>query len=173
MQAFLTQTRLVPAQLTRLAHRVGQHHQLFALTTSHSCRNGQPLERLKFGAAMQASLIQTRPVPAQLTRLAQQAGQHQQQLALAGPGAATPGLQNQIGEYNCFLNVVVQCLWHCREFKYRFGSLALENPAIVEVNSFNWTLPAQTSPPKIRATLVPDCKMLIAMTTMRVLPQIV
>lgn len=31
--------------------------------------------------------------------------------------AAAPGLTNEIGEYNCFLNVVVQCLWHCSEFR--------------------------------------------------------
>jgi ubiquitin C-terminal hydrolase len=31
-------------------------------------------------------------------------------------GVAAPGLQNQAGEYNCFLNAIIQCLWHCREF---------------------------------------------------------
>lgn len=30
---------------------------------------------------------------------------------------ATPGLQNNAGEYNCFLNCIIQCLWHCGEFK--------------------------------------------------------
>ena len=30
---------------------------------------------------------------------------------------ATPGLANELGEYNCFLNVVIQCLWHCSEFR--------------------------------------------------------
>ena len=84
---------------------------------------------------MQASITQTRPAPAQLARIAQQTGppQPQQQLALTGPGVGTPGLQNQIGEYNCFLNVVVQCLWHCREFKRRFSSLAHRNLATVQV----------------------------------------
>ena len=92
---------------------------------------------------MQASLTQTRPPPAQLTRLAQQTGQpqQQQQQTLTGPGAGMPGLQNQIGEYNCFLNVVVQCLWHCRDFKRQFSSLAQENPAIVQVRHSH-TLPA-------------------------------
>jgi hypothetical protein len=28
-----------------------------------------------------------------------------------------PGLANETGEYNCFLNVVVQCLWYCSEFR--------------------------------------------------------
>ena len=35
-------------------------------------------------------------------------------------GAATvarPGLQNEAGEYNCFLNVIIQCLWHCSAFR--------------------------------------------------------
>ena len=31
--------------------------------------------------------------------------------------AAGPGLQNDPGEYNCFLNVIVQCLWHCTAFR--------------------------------------------------------
>lgn len=26
------------------------------------------------------------------------------------------GLANATGEYNCFLNVVIQCLWHCSDF---------------------------------------------------------
>ena len=30
-----------------------------------------------------------------------------------------PGLVNKAGEYNCFLNVVIQCLWHCNEFRSR------------------------------------------------------
>ena len=37
-----------------------------------------------------------------------------------GASAAAPneaGLQNETGEYNCFLNAVVQCLWHCAAFK--------------------------------------------------------
>lgn len=37
--------------------------------------------------------------------------------------AAGPGLQNMTGEYNCFLNVIVQCLWHCRPFRSAFMAL--------------------------------------------------
>jgi hypothetical protein len=44
--------------------------------------------------------------------------------------APTPGLRNRTGEYNCFLNAVVQCLWRCRAF--RAGLLALA-PAAVQV----------------------------------------
>ena len=43
-------------------------------------------------------------------------------------GAAVPdgiggftALRNEAGEYNCFLNVLVQCLWHCREFRQQVG----------------------------------------------------
>ena len=25
------------------------------------------------------------------------------------------GLSNEAGEYNCFLNAIIQCLWHCRD----------------------------------------------------------
>lgn len=36
---------------------------------------------------------------------------------------ATPGLQNNVGEYNCFLNCILQCLWHCEEFRERMQRL--------------------------------------------------
>ena len=39
---------------------------------------------------------------------------------------ATPGLQNQIGEYNCFLNVIIQCLWQCVAFRSGLLQLAPE-----------------------------------------------
>ena len=34
-----------------------------------------------------------------------------------GQAAPAPGLTNAAGEYNCFLNVIVQCLWHCGDFR--------------------------------------------------------
>lgn len=33
------------------------------------------------------------------------------------PAVSAAGLANQAGEYNCFLNVVIQCLWHCEAFQ--------------------------------------------------------
>ncbi|CAL1368049.1 unnamed protein product [Linum trigynum] len=30
------------------------------------------------------------------------------------------GLQNDVGEYNCFLNVIIQSLWHLRQFRCEF-----------------------------------------------------
>ncbi|GAB2269918.1 hypothetical protein Dimus_004836 [Dionaea muscipula] len=30
------------------------------------------------------------------------------------------GLQNEVGEYNCFLNVIIQSLWHLRQFREEF-----------------------------------------------------
>ena len=30
---------------------------------------------------------------------------------------STMGLRNATGEYNCFLNVIIQCMWHCRLFR--------------------------------------------------------
>ncbi|XP_065876837.1 uncharacterized protein [Euphorbia lathyris] len=32
------------------------------------------------------------------------------------------GLQNNVGEYNCFLNVIIQSLWHLRRFREEFLS---------------------------------------------------
>ena len=40
----------------------------------------------------------------------------------------SPGLRNESGEYNCFLNAVVQCLWRCRAI--RAGLLALQPTAV-------------------------------------------
>ena len=39
----------------------------------------------------------------------------QEQATLAASGAR--GLQNMSGEYNCFINVVIQCLWHIQGFR--------------------------------------------------------
>lgn len=36
-------------------------------------------------------------------------------MRIAVPGAA--GLVNREGEYNCFLNVIIQCLWHIDVFR--------------------------------------------------------
>ncbi|KAK9809101.1 hypothetical protein WJX72_009369 [[Myrmecia] bisecta] len=66
--------------------------------------------------AIQASLAEssrTRPVPVDSPTAPQPQSQ-----ALV-PGVATPGLQNATGEYNCFLNVIIQCLWHCSDFRDR------------------------------------------------------
>ena len=41
----------------------------------------------------------------------------QQQVGAAGGELALTGLQNETGEYNCFLNVIIQCLWRCAEFR--------------------------------------------------------
>ncbi|KAL4450739.1 hypothetical protein ABPG77_001095 [Micractinium sp. CCAP 211/92] len=39
------------------------------------------------------------------------------------PGlAGAVGLRNEAGEYNCFLNVIVQCLWRCADFRQQVAS---------------------------------------------------
>jgi hypothetical protein len=50
------------------------------------------------------------------------------------PGLAHAGLANETGEYNCFLNVVVQCLYSCREFRNQVWELppyVAEHPVVV------------------------------------------
>ncbi|XP_024976124.1 uncharacterized protein LOC112514052 isoform X1 [Cynara cardunculus var. scolymus] len=34
------------------------------------------------------------------------------------------GLKNEVGEYNCFLNVIIQSLWHLRRFREEFLSMS-------------------------------------------------
>ena len=34
-----------------------------------------------------------------------------------GTSAGGAGLRNATGEYNCFLNVIIQCLWRCQAFR--------------------------------------------------------
>ena len=34
-----------------------------------------------------------------------------------GVQLALPGLRNDVGQYNCFLNAVLQCLWRCEAFR--------------------------------------------------------
>ena len=50
-------------------------------------------------------------------------------LAGSGLDIAMPGLQNEAGEYNCFLNVIIQCLWHCQQFRH--GVLGLP-PGLIQ-----------------------------------------
>ncbi|KAK4402333.1 hypothetical protein Sango_0974000 [Sesamum angolense] len=37
-----------------------------------------------------------------------------------GMDAYGTGLKNEVGEYNCFLNVIIQSLWHLRQFRDEF-----------------------------------------------------
>eukprot|EP00878_Enallax_costatus_P013635 GHUV01014258.1.p1 GENE.GHUV01014258.1~~GHUV01014258.1.p1 ORF type:complete len:721 (+),score=313.38 GHUV01014258.1:201-2165(+) len=41
----------------------------------------------------------------------------------AGPAVSSAGLANETGEYNCFLNVVVQCLYSCKAFREQVRAL--------------------------------------------------
>jgi hypothetical protein len=59
-------------------------------------------------AAMQAALA--------ASRQAAQAAASARTISTV-PGVSAAGLANEAGEYNCFLNVVVQCLWSCRDFR--------------------------------------------------------
>ena len=39
-------------------------------------------------------------------------------VARRGSGQPGAGLRNAMGENNCFLNVIVQCLWRCGSFRH-------------------------------------------------------
>ncbi|OWM65342.1 hypothetical protein CDL15_Pgr008932 [Punica granatum] len=44
-----------------------------------------------------------------------------------GSDAIGAGLQNEVGEYNCFLNVIIQSLWHLRRFHDEFLKRSASN----------------------------------------------
>jgi hypothetical protein len=48
------------------------------------------------------------------------------------PGAL--GLRNEGGQYNCFLNAVLQCLWKCTAFRKGALALPLEQVRLVVAN---------------------------------------
>ena len=37
------------------------------------------------------------------------------------------GLRNETGEYNCFLNTIIQCLWRCADFRQQVGVYLLKS----------------------------------------------
>ncbi len=41
-------------------------------------------------------------------------------IATLASSRTTKGLENRFGENNCFLNVVIQSLWHLKEFRRNF-----------------------------------------------------
>ncbi len=49
-------------------------------------------------------------------------------------GVSVVGLRNATGEYNCFLNVIIQCLWHCHDFRRQVMKW---EPAAYEVSVCN------------------------------------
>lgn len=51
-------------------------------------------------------------------------------------GVSVVGLRNATGEYNCFLNVIIQCLWHCHDFRRQVMKW---EPAAYEVSVCNLT----------------------------------
>ncbi|KAK9804439.1 hypothetical protein WJX73_000629 [Symbiochloris irregularis] len=83
----------------------------------------QQQEEADFQAAIQASLRPAGPPPL----LDRQAADE----AEAEDDAPATGLQNNIGEYNCFLNVILQCLWRCHDFQAAFME---QDPAFAQAH---------------------------------------
>ncbi|KAK9808880.1 hypothetical protein WJX72_005660 [[Myrmecia] bisecta] len=93
---------------------------------------GNKQEDEELQAAIKASLTESQkpraPTLGKLTVRTQDGPPRQRPLS---PEVATPGLQNAAGEYNCFLNVIIQCLWHCTDFRER---LMCWGPELVQAN---------------------------------------
>ncbi len=85
----------------------------------------------ELAAAIQASMASAAAVATQQQAGAwQQVGRHgtqrPEQAAAGGAaevGGEVPlaGMRNETGEYNCFINVIIQCLWRCAEFRQQVG----------------------------------------------------
>ena len=99
-------------------------------------------------APAQASLDELEALPPKRHPLGA-AGAPPRPLEPGAAPAAEPGLQNEAGEYNCFLNVVVQCLWHCAAF--REGLLRLPGDALAVRRRPARPRPAQARPAPERA----------------------
>ena len=84
-------------------------------------------EEQAYQAAIQASLADAAATAASRHAAAWQQlppAQHAPAASSAAGGGdelALPGLRNEAGEYNCFLNAIVQCLWRCAEFRAQVG----------------------------------------------------
>lgn len=80
---------------------------------------------------MQASLSDTRMRDHHPTPLAESPAAEELDVDVV-----TPGLQNNLGEYNCFLNCILQCLWHCSEFRtwikdWDISQLRVTSPKVI------------------------------------------
>ena len=51
---------------------------------------------------------------------------------VSAPGT---GLQNRTGEYNCFLNVVIQSLWHLPPFSHAVQAAAANHGKAVQLQT--------------------------------------
>ncbi len=98
---------------------------------------------------MQASLAEERHKKQQLQA---HANELTRQMASQQPVSSAPpraGLRNATGEFNCFLNVIIQCLWYCSCFRtavmawpravYQVGWLLLILADTLPKNSFGST----------------------------------
>lgn len=86
--------------------------------------------------SLQASLQEQGPFLGAIRDVRRSDGGEEENIALTVANVATPGLQNLTGEYNCFLNAIVQCLWHCAAF--RSGMLRLLDPEQLQVGAAHY-----------------------------------
>ncbi len=79
--------------------------------------------------------VQTpQPTTAAVHELAWQAASQQNYQSESSSQLAA-GLQNSAGEFNCFLNVIIQCLWYCSCFR---TAVMAWPPSVYKV----WRVPA-------------------------------
>ncbi|KAL4433796.1 hypothetical protein ABPG75_000237 [Micractinium tetrahymenae] len=88
---------------------------------------GQSQEDTELEAAIQASLAEAAAAavgsPLRPSSRGPAAGEAPAPVpAAADGGLGLAGLRNEAGEYNCFLNVIIQCLWRCADFRQQVAS---------------------------------------------------
>lgn len=72
---------------------------------------------------------------------------------------AKKGLQNRVGEQNCFLNVVIQGLWHLRSFRDKFQSSTAEHRHAAQGSCIHCALKVRL--PLCRSFLRLICRLMI------------
>ena len=94
---------------------------------------GESQEDAELQAAIQASLADAAAAAAAATRprsttraCALQPAGGPPTLVAGGDDLGLAGLRNETGEYNCFLNTIIQCLWRCADFRQQVGVYLLK-----------------------------------------------
>ena len=92
--------------------------------------HSQDDEDAELQAVLQASMADAKAATARAQQLGSGWQQPQGAARQWGTELALAGLRNETGDYNCFLNVIIQCLWRCADFRQQVGVRALPDVGV-------------------------------------------